>query len=68
MSYNHTLSQIAINFMVGYRGYNKTVILTKTSIGLRLVKLFYQQGLILSFSLDKGYIIVELKYNRGQPL
>ena len=68
MAHNHTLSDIAIRFMVSYRGYNKTVVLNKTSMSLKLVKLLYQQGLILSFNLNDDKIVVELKYNRGQPL
>ena len=68
MSHNHVFSDIAIRFMVGYRAYNKTVILNKNSISLRLVKLLYQQGLILNFNITDNSIMVELKYNNGQPL
>lgn len=68
MSYNHILSDIAIRFTVSYRGYNTTAVLVKNSLGLRLVKLLYQQGLILSFSCINDNIIVKLKYNHGKPL
>lgn len=68
MSHNHVFSDIAIRFTVGYRAYNKTVILSKNSISLRLIKLLYQQGLILNFNVIDNSIMVELKYNNGQPL
>ena len=68
MSHNHTLSDIAIRFMVSYRGYNKNAILHKTSMALKLVRLLYQQGLILSFNCNNDTIVVELKYNTGRPL
>ena len=67
MSHNHSLSDIAIRFTVSYRNYNKTVTLSKNSISLKLVSLLYQQGLILSFTLNGDFIIVELKYNQGRP-
>jgi len=68
MSHNHVFSDIAIRFMVSYRAYNKMVILSKNSVSLRLIKLLYQQGLILNFNVVDNNIMVELKYNNGQPL
>lgn len=68
MSHNHIFSDIAIRFMVSYRGYNKTVTLSRNSSSLRLVKLLYQQGLILNFNVIGNNLIVELKYNNGRPL
>lgn len=68
MSSNHILSDIAIRFTVSYRGYNTTAVLVKSSMGLKLVKLLYQQGLILSFNCINDNIVVQLKYYNGRPL
>ena len=65
---NYIAADIAVRFNVGYRGFNKCIIIPNNKLALSFVTVLYKQGLIISFELRTSRIMVTLKYNKTKPL
>jgi len=67
LNFNHIISYFISRLQVGLLRKLRFIKLIKTDIIIRLLKIFYQQGVIRAFKINNNDVAVYFKYLNGQP-